>query len=48
MTPCIIYCEKCGKIIGLVMGPGQARCPGCGRVVKAKPTEGRQTVAAAR
>ena len=48
MTPCIIYCEKCGKIIGLIMGPGQARCPGCGRQVEAKPAEGWRTVAAAR
>lgn len=48
MEPSVIYCEKCGKILGLVVGPGAAKCPGWGRVVEAKPVEGRQTVAAAR
>lgn len=48
MASYIIYCEKCGKILGLVTGPGSANCPGCGRQVEARPVEGRKTVAAAR
>lgn len=47
MVPSIAYCEECGKILGYTIGPARVECPGCGRIIEAKPVEARGKIGAA-